>query len=140
MFAKILGAEKQLEIPLDEPLTTESCKKLIIEFVKYLLYQKQQIPFSYDSLTKLQAQVKPTHRSFSSIKNVLNSLEDISRHLSFQFRLQGCDIKEIVVIFGATIVSPKLCIAIELPTSILNSQNHMDHQHSPRKPLLNLMK
>ncbi|CAL7949599.1 unnamed protein product [Xylocopa violacea] len=101
---------------LDEPLTSNNCVKLVTELLKYILYQKQQIPFSYDSLCQLH--MKPTDRNSSS----------------------GSKIKEIAILIGATIVSPKLYIKMEFPPNILNSQEHYECKHASRKILLSLMR
>ncbi|XP_076284282.1 MAD2L1-binding protein [Lasioglossum baleicum] len=129
-----------INVELDEPLTTDACVKLVIELLKYILYQKQQIPFTYDSLTQLQTNLKPMDRNSASIKTLLKSLKDTSEQLSSQFHLNNCKIKEIAIIIGATIISPKLHIRLELPSDILNSQEHYEYKHASRKPLLNLMR
>ncbi|KOC64730.1 hypothetical protein WH47_00233 [Habropoda laboriosa] len=127
-----------INIALDEPLTNNSCVKLVIEFLKYILYQKQQIPFACDSLAQLQ--MKPTDRNLSSIKTVLNSLKNTTEQLNSQFELEGCKIKEIAILIGATIITPKLHIRVEFPSNILSSQEHFECKHTSRKPLLSLMR
>ncbi|XP_012273387.1 MAD2L1-binding protein [Orussus abietinus] len=140
MSPKNAKSEIEIAVKLEEPLTSGSCSKLAIELIKYLLYQKQQVPFSYECLTQLQAKAKPTDKNFSSIKAVLNTLENVSEHLTLQLQREDCNIKEIVVVIGATIVSPKFCVRVEISPKILSNRNHMDCQHSSRKPLVNLMK
>lgn len=140
MFPKLKKCETNINVILDEPLTSDSCTKLIIELIKYVLYQKQQIPFTYDSLVQLQTKVKKTDRNSSFIKTLLNTLNNVSDHLSSELLLKGCIVKEIVIIVGATILLPKLQITLELPTQILDSLSHAGCQHSSQKPLLNLMR
>ncbi|KAG7200120.1 hypothetical protein KM043_000562 [Ampulex compressa] len=41
---------------------------------------------------------------------------------------------------GATIISPKFHVRLELPSQILDSQKHFECKHSPRKPLISLMR
>ncbi|XP_078034396.1 MAD2L1-binding protein [Augochlora pura] len=130
----------EINVKLDEPLTSDICVKLVIELLKYILYQKQQIPFTYDSLTQLQINMKPTDRNSSAIKALLKSMKDTSEQLSSQFQLNNCKIKGIAILIGATIMSPKLQIRLELPLDVLNSQQHYEHKHVSRKPLLNLMR
>lgn len=125
---------------LDEPLTSDSCTKIVIEFIKYILYQKQQIPFPYEALVRFQTSVKTTDRNAISFRILSSTLKDVSDHLSSQFFLKDCDIKEVAIILGATILSPKLYIGIELPSYVLNSKQHKEYQHSSRKPLLKLMR
>lgn len=140
MTSKGQGRETSIDVTLDEPLTSNSCVKLVLEFLKYILYQKQQIPFTCDSLALLQAKAKPTDRNAGSIKTLLNSLKTMSEHLHRQLHLDGCKVKEIAIIVGATIFSPKLHVRIELPQEILNSEDHFECKHAPRKPLLNLVR
>ncbi|XP_031831303.1 MAD2L1-binding protein [Nomia melanderi] len=129
-----------INVKLDEPLTSNACVKLVIELLKYILYQKQQIPFAYESLTQLQMNMKSTDRNLISIKKLLQSLKNTSEQLSSQFHLTNCKVKEIAILIGATIISPKLHIKLELPSDILNSQEHYECKHASRKPLLNLMR
>ena len=132
--------ETALSVKLDEPLTSEGCLKLIVELLKYLLYNKQQIPCSYDSLAQVQAKAKPTDRNFLNIEHFLHSLCDVSNNLNSQFHTHDCIVREVLIIIGATIFSPKLCIRVELPGNILNSRLHSERYHPSRKPLLNLMR
>ncbi|XP_033339231.2 MAD2L1-binding protein [Megalopta genalis] len=129
-----------INVKLDEPLTSDGCVKLVIELLKYILYQKQQIPFTYDSLTQLQINMKATDRNSSSIKALLKSMKDTSEQLSSQFHLNNCKVKGIAILIGATIMSPKLQIRLEFPLDILNSRQHCEYKHASRKPLLNLMR
>ncbi|XP_076637560.1 MAD2L1-binding protein [Colletes latitarsis] len=129
-----------IHVALDEPLTSNTCVKLIIELLKYILYQKQQIPFTYDSLTRMQKNVKSTDRNLFCIKTLLNSLKCTSEQLDLQFHLTGCKVKEIAILIGATIMSPKLHIRLEFPPDILNSEEHYECKHTSRKPLLSLMR
>lgn len=140
MFPKIKKCETNINVILDEPLTSDSCTKLIVEFIKYVLYQKQQIPFTYDSLVHLNTKIKKADRNSSYIKTLLSALKSISDNLSSELLLKGCIVKEIVIIIGATIFSPKLQISMELPAYILNSLCHAECQHSSQKPLLTLMR
>ncbi|XP_046835980.1 MAD2L1-binding protein-like [Vespa velutina] len=140
MFSNIRKCETDINVILDEHLTSDSCTKLIIEFIKYVLYQKQQIPFTYDSLVHLQARTKKSDRNSSFIKTLLNSLTNVSDHLSSELLLKDCEVKEILIIVGPTIISPKLQITLELPTHILDSLCHIECKHSSQKPLLNLMR
>ncbi|XP_076234011.1 MAD2L1-binding protein [Calliopsis andreniformis] len=132
--------EMDINVTFDEPLTSNTCVQLVTELLKYILYQKQQIPFTYDSLAQLQRNVKPTDRNSSSIKSLLSSLKSTSEQLNSQFHLEGCKIKEIAILIGATIISPKLHIRLEFPSNILSSEEHFEYKHSSRKPLLSLMR
>ncbi|XP_076666337.1 MAD2L1-binding protein [Andrena cerasifolii] len=129
-----------INVPLDEPLTSNTCVKLGTELLKYILYQKQQIPFTYESLTQLQANVKPTDRNASTIKSLLSSVKSTSEHLNSQFHLADCKVKEIAILIGATIITPKLHIRLEFPSDILSSREHFECEHISRKPMLSLMR
>ncbi|XP_066599820.1 MAD2L1-binding protein-like isoform X3 [Prorops nasuta] len=139
MSSKKQNREKDICVEFEELLTSDSCVVLVTEFLKYILYQKQQIPFTCDSLTLLQVKVKPNDRNHISIKTLLSSVQIVSEQLSSQFVLENCKIKEIVIIIGATVISPKVCIRLELPPAVLNSKKGLLKQ-CPRKPLLKLMR
>ncbi|XP_071558919.1 MAD2L1-binding protein isoform X2 [Temnothorax nylanderi] len=140
MFSRDRKGEMEIDVMLDEPLTSDSCTKVVMELIKYILYQKQQIPFTYEALAQFQTSVKTTDRNAVSFRALSSTLKSVSEHLSSQFFLKGCDIKEVAVILGATILSPKLYIGIDLPSYVLNSKQHKEYQHSSRKPLLKLMR
>ncbi|XP_029179205.1 MAD2L1-binding protein [Nylanderia fulva] len=140
MFSRGQKGETEINVNLDEPLTDDSYTKVVIELMKYILYQKQQIPFAYEALAKYQTNVKATDKNVASFKTLSNMLKNVSDHLASQFFLKNCDVKEIAILFGSTIFSSKLCIAIELPSYILNSRQHKEYQHSSRKPLLKLIR
>ncbi|XP_017883013.1 MAD2L1-binding protein [Ceratina calcarata] len=127
-----------INVSLDEPLTSNNCVKLVIELLKYILYQKHQIPFTYDSLSRLK--MEPSDRNVASVKTLLSSLQNTSDQLNSQFHQKDCKVKEIAILIGATIISPKLHIKVEFPPDILDSQEHFDWKHVSRKPMLNLMR
>ncbi|XP_011303462.1 MAD2L1-binding protein [Fopius arisanus] len=140
MFGRTKCKEVPILVELEEQLTSDSCAKIITELIKYILYQKQQIPFSWDSLVQLQPRFKPNDRNYGFTKNLFASLESISGELTEQLHLGGCDVKEVVMLIGATTISPKFLIRVEIPGNILSSRRHMEFQHSYRKPLLTLMR
>ncbi|XP_003428196.1 MAD2L1-binding protein isoform X1 [Nasonia vitripennis] len=138
MFKSVKKVESNISVDLEEPLTAQSCSQLVIEIIKYIMYQKQQIPFSGDTLIKLYASTKPTDRNYSSMNKLINTLSSISDHLVHELNRDECDVKEVLIVIGATIVSPKLCIKLELP-NILN-KTHIPRLHPHRKPLMTVMK
>ncbi|EFN85910.1 MAD2L1-binding protein [Harpegnathos saltator] len=140
MFSRNKKVETDIDVLLDEPLTSESCTKVVIELIKYILYQKQQIPFAYEALAQFQKSMKATDRNTVPFKTLTNTLKSVSDNLFSQFFLKGCDMQEIAILIGATLSSPKLCIRIELPSYVLNSKQHEEYQHSSRKPLVKLMR
>lgn len=133
--------ELDVGVLLEEPLTSDSCCKLILELVKYLLYQKQQIPVTYEYLLRLGATSSgASDRCLATARNTLSCLQNISDHLNTELTRGSAVVKEIAVFMGATILSPKLCVRISLPPGILSGRRHYSEQHSTRKPLLNLMR
>lgn len=132
--------ETEINVTLDEPLTNESYTKVVVELIKYVLYQKQQIPCAYDALAQLHTRTKATDKNAIFFKTLSNTLENVSDNLSSQFYIDGCDIKEVAILLGATVLSPKLYIGIELPSCVLDSKQHMEYQHPSRKTLLKLMR
>ncbi|XP_018373104.1 PREDICTED: MAD2L1-binding protein isoform X1 [Trachymyrmex cornetzi] len=137
MFSRDRKGEMEIDVMLDEPWTSDSCTKVVMELIKYILYQKQQIPLTYEALERFQ---NTTDRNAVSFKALSSTLKNVEDHLSSQFFLKGCDIKEVALILGATILSPKFYIGIDLPSYVLNSKQHKEYQHSSRKPLLKLMR
>lgn len=129
-------------VKFQEPLTSESCCKLILELVKYLLYQKQQIPVTYEYLLSLGASSAggASDRCFTTARGTLACLQNISDHLSAELSRGSGVVKEIAISMGATILSPKLCVRVSLPLGILNGRSHRSQQHPTRKPLLSLMR
>lgn len=140
MFTRKQTGQTSITVDLEESLTSDSCSKLITELIKYILYQKQQIPFSCDTLIQMQTRTKPTDRNFSSTNILLNTLNNITQQLTTQLHLIDCNVKEVLIIIGATTISPKFCLKFELPSEILSSRKHLEYQHSYRKPLLQLMR
>lgn len=138
MFRSVKKVETNISVDLEEPLTAQSCSQLVIEIIKYIMYQKQQIPFSGDTLIRLHASTKPTDRNFSSMNKLIGTLKSVSDQLTHELNLEECDVKEILIVIGATIVSPKLCIKLELPNIL--SKTHIARQHPHRKPLMCIMK
>lgn len=137
---KINQKETTISVDLDEQLTSKSCSKLIIELMKYILYQKQQIPFSCDTLLQLQTTNKPTNKNYNTIKNLLSTIDLITDELTCQLHTNECDVREVIIVIGATPISPKFLVKFELPSNLLSSKKHMEYQHSYRKPLLTLMR
>lgn len=133
-------SETEVDVTLDEPLTSDSCTKLVMEIVKYILHQKQQIPFTYEALAQFQKSAQATDKNVISFKNLSNTLKNISNHVSSQLFLEGCDVREVGVLLGATVLSPKVYVAVEFPPYVLNSKHHKEYQHPSRKPLLKLMR
>lgn len=141
MFRRKCNEEFDLPVKLEEPLTSDSCCKLISELIKYLLYQKQQIPVTYEYLVRLGASSPEANsRCLATAKATLNSLENISEHLNTELCRGGAAVKEIAISMGATLLTPKLCVRVSLPPGILSGQSHYSQQHSSRKPLLSLMR
>lgn len=140
MFSRGEKDKTEINVILDEPLTNDSCTKVVMELVKYILYQKQQIPFAYDALAQYHTRKEVSDRNTVSFKTLSSTLKIVADQLSSQFFLKGCDIREVAIVLGATILSPKLYIGIELPSYVLNSRQHKEYQHSSRKPLLKLMR
>lgn len=140
MFSRGEKDKTEINVILDEPLTNDSCTKVVMELIKYILYQKQQIPFAYDALAQYQTRKEVSDRNTVSFKALSSTLKIVADQLSSQFFLKGCDIREVAILLGATILSPKLYVGIELPSYVLNSKQHKEYQHSSRKPLLKLMR
>ncbi|XP_061192889.1 uncharacterized protein LOC133201113 [Saccostrea echinata] len=103
--------------------------KLVVEIIKYLMYQRQQLPMALDQLkknintdTKVQQQTevkarmdKRTNRRElkNAIKAVCN-LDQIFDMISQAFEICS-EIRSVLILFGTTPVSPKESYLLTLP-------------------------
>ena len=58
-----------VDIQLEEYLTSSSCSKVVNEIIKYLAYQKQQIPYPFEQLKLLVNKNKFTGEQESNRKS-----------------------------------------------------------------------
>ncbi|XP_060072304.1 MAD2L1-binding protein-like [Ylistrum balloti] len=106
---------------------------LIIELIKYLLYERQQIPLPVDyvkqelkKLSESQLETgqqngsrKPRCRQLNKLEvkratNTVKNLEELSSHVLQVFELCP-EIQKVLLMFGGTSVSPKESYLVNLP-------------------------
>lgn len=115
----------------DYILTPTSCSLLVENLVKSLLYQKTQIPYTYNWLASTikrrryrqehTESEKPTGSNQFKIENqyriaskLYDCLEDLVKGLSKE--LSTSSVNEILIIFGPTPLCPKEVCRIKLPS------------------------
>ncbi|KAG8233785.1 hypothetical protein J437_LFUL003857 [Ladona fulva] len=125
-----------VDIQLEENLTSSSCSKVVSEIIKYLAYQKQQIPYPFEQLKLLVNKSKlageqetigksvkrrclQLERHHSKATDAVDTLENIFKNIEAEFMISDEDgigrVEEVVVMFGATPVTPKDVFRIQLP-------------------------
>jgi len=62
-----MPARIEINVQLPDILTAPVCSKLIIEFIKYVVYQRQQIPYNYQRLE-------------SALKTKASVVENVSKY------------------------------------------------------------
>ncbi|XP_014218416.1 uncharacterized protein LOC106646799 [Copidosoma floridanum] len=139
MSNKAKKTETEIPIELDKKLTGDSCAHLISGIVKYVMLQKCQIPLAFDQLVKYSQHSQTEKKHMTMITNFIKSMKTMSDKLVEEFNPNQCRVKEIIILFGATIFSPKLCIKIEIPLEILDSERHTCDEHKKGQPLLTVM-
>ncbi|XP_046401489.1 MAD2L1-binding protein-like [Ischnura elegans] len=125
--------EALVDIKFEENLTWVACSKIVIEIIKYLAYQKQQIPYPFEQLkllvnkkkTDVGGGVNTTNKSLSSARyhskaaEAVETLESIFQNIEAEFMISsqgGCNgVEEVVVLFGPTPVTPKDVFRIQIP-------------------------
>ncbi|XP_071453772.1 MAD2L1-binding protein [Hetaerina americana] len=119
-----------VDIKFEENLTWISCSKIVIEIIKYLAYQKQQIPYPFDQLKLLIKKKKIDETGAGNAINkpgkyhnkatvAVETLESIFQNIEAEFMIGSQSgfggVEEVVVLFGATPVTPKDVFRIQIP-------------------------
>ena len=115
----VMAAE--IELACSGSVNGELNGKLFIECIKFLLYERQQLPLPFHDLKrlideqpsgkpsgKMSANSKKANQSFSDLEELFDQLDKL--FLSEQ-------VTSAVIIFGSTAVSPKECYVMEFPES-----------------------
>ncbi|KAL4237364.1 regulation of exit from mitosis [Mactra antiquata] len=115
---------KSASVLFDGGLQSSVRSQLIIELLKYVLYERQQIPQPFDQVKRdvalkaeKSAEMKILKLGRSCMKKAgdcVNKLEQIIENLNQAFHICP-EIKQAVISIGATIVSPKEIYVIHLP-------------------------
>lgn len=140
MFQRDTKVPVVIPIIFEELLTGDACVHVAMELIKYVMLQKQQMPLSYDCLLKLSKNPQEKSKNLTTVATLADILKKMYENLQDQFISEVCDVKEIVILIGTTIFTPKLCIKIELPSKILQSMVHKKNEHCERKVLIKVMR
>lgn len=132
---------KSYDIFFDGALLSDTRGLLVVEIMKFLLYQRQQIPVPFDELKNLPKKESSTSAKSSSIIELQNmaksflsnkpsfkghqsqKTDGILSHLSQLFdqtqkTFEKCpEIEQVAIVFGSTVMSPKESIVINFPPS-----------------------
>lgn len=122
-------------------LTPLTCASLINTFIKCLIYDKTQIPYSYKWLeTIVNKKRKEASRNdennehnknyqaekyFRKVSNFYDTVESILKQIDNIFKNNN-DVEEILLIFGGSEMSPKEVYRIRIPTL---PKNHQEKNH-----------
>ncbi|XP_055588684.1 uncharacterized protein LOC129741012 [Uranotaenia lowii] len=137
--------ELELEIPLHlDVVTSESCSRILQVIIENLLYQRNQIPFAYETfrtlITKMTDQESQDDNETMSWNNYqlikqrdlakksLQNIKDVFTN-STQLIEQVHQILQMKFIFGSTIYTAKEIFTIKMPKI---DRNHYPQHHRQR--------
>ncbi|KAG8323664.1 hypothetical protein J6590_001407 [Homalodisca vitripennis] len=150
-----------LTVALTDIITPKSCSSYIAELIKYIVFNKQQIPYPYERLKLfvlkrrerqklielhnnsenndaslrvsfvMEKYYKKVEEAFEILDNVFKCIEHeltkSSEHL----------LEEVVLLFGATPLSPKDVYRIKIPSL---TYGHSENQHLYKRQIGNLFR
>ncbi|CAG4957761.1 unnamed protein product [Colias eurytheme] len=130
-----------IDINIGDQLTTISCGHILVELIKFIAYQRLQIPYTYQWLKQLITKKKgmedkkesyKSERHFHIASTALDNLDFVLKSLLKE--LGGASIPdEVCVAFGATPVSCKEIYRVLLPSVCHKPQCHSTHIASDQK-------
>ncbi|CAN7937649.1 unnamed protein product [Ixodes hexagonus] len=124
-----------LDVPFTKTVSPDKLGKLIVEIVKYILYEREQVPTPYDdfkrSATHLAGGSSSPNKSQSMhpIKSVkqrkaLASIEGMDLiFTSTQQLVEGNKLAQILLLFGPTVMSPIESYVIRVPKRSLTCRS-----------------
>ncbi|KAI4468847.1 mad2l1-binding protein [Holotrichia oblita] len=132
--------EVGIDIKITDVLTPLACGFLVNEIIKYLVYQKSQIPYPYNWLQTVVARKRKSMESHNpqTTNNLLverhykitsaayDTVEEIMSNIKTEFKDSIQYIKEVLIIFGATPYTPKEVFRINVPVL---QENHIEANH-----------
>lgn len=144
---------KEINVKVKElVLTPLTCASVINEIIKYLIYQKSQIPYPYNWLKSVvdrkrkepeNNQTKPTNlvaeRHYRVVSTAYDGLQELTKHLNNEFKNYGNNIKQILVLFGSTIYNPKEVFRICV-TDLARGHSEDNHFQSNTKNLHKILR
>ncbi|EEB13889.1 conserved hypothetical protein [Pediculus humanus corporis] len=125
-----------LDIELEEVLTLDSCLTIISELIKFILYRKQQLPYTFDRLKYLITRKNSNTNQIA--ENGLDTLELLFEKTRSELENSKKEhIKEVALVFGSTPMMPKQVYIIHLPQLCLN---HSANFHFEKKYTFHLLR
>lgn len=133
----------------DVVLTSHMCATIVNETLKCLVYNKSQIPYPHNWLT-LTVQRKregdpdlfenfKAERHFQVASSAVDIIENLMKSIKEEFSRCGGDVREVVVMFGATPYMVKEAYTIRF-TNIAKGHLEENHKLSNRKNQHKVMK
>lgn len=146
----------ELVVNVNDIITPTSCAKMIIELIKFIIYQTELIPYPYERLKmcinkhkelelitngkQIDDQVTFVHKipfefrkCFKMAQEAYDSLENLFTHIKTELISDSCStVDEITIILGSSLVFPENVFRIKVPKLDLI---HLSKYHSLRKNL-----
>lgn len=130
----------------DIVLTPLTCASIIAEILKCAVYQKSQIPYHYNMLKQKVNWVRNSEnpkelarlaveRYFRTVSTAYDNLESIIVNLNNEFSGNGCDIQQLLIIFGSNVHCPREVFKIKFNGMTMDhyernhSQSNIKYQH-----------
>uniref|UniRef100_A0A3Q1GY12 MAD2L1 binding protein n=1 Tax=Acanthochromis polyacanthus TaxID=80966 RepID=A0A3Q1GY12_9TELE len=104
-------------------VTQEGCCRFVSEILKCILYQRQQLPMTYDQLVYSQkkqqtsVQVKSADMDWRKCQQTLQELEEVLQHLEVLFSLSK--VPRVLLLIGGTLIVPKELYEINMEDLVL---------------------
>ncbi|XP_041107957.1 MAD2L1-binding protein [Polyodon spathula] len=126
--------ECSVSVMFSGSVTQESCSKFVCEILKYLLYQRQQLPMPYDQLQFFQKKQQTMGRADELVarkplktegwdgkkcQRVLKEMEEVLLHLEELFSLSL--VPRVLLLLGGNIMLPKELYEVNLEGIALGS-------------------
>ncbi|XP_041969582.1 uncharacterized protein LOC121726334 [Aricia agestis] len=137
-----LKEQIQVDLNIGDQLTTISCGHIVNEMIKFIAYQRLQIPYTYQWLKQLVNKRKDSdckikeslqsERHFHVASTALSNLDFILKGLSKE--IQGANLpEEICIALGATPVTCKEMYRLILPEVCHKPQCQSEHIANDQK-------
>ncbi|XP_050296616.1 uncharacterized protein LOC126736344 [Anthonomus grandis grandis] len=132
--------ELNIDVSNELILTPFTGASLVNEVLKWLLFQKCQIPYGFNRLKhvvekrrkNLQEDTGPKKHNFKyenhfrTVSTAYDSLDLIMRGINKEFSAENNTIQEVMLVFGSSTVCPKEVFSIVIPSL---AWGHMERNH-----------
>lgn len=138
----------KIDLNIGDQLTSISCGHIVVEIIKFLAYQRLQIPYTYQWLKQIVTKKKAcenvkesyqSERHFRVASTALDNLDFIIKSLLKE--IDGATLpEEICIALGATPITCKEIYRLLLPTVCHKPQCHSTHIANDQKIQRNVFK